>query len=823
MCRPADQQPPHLNPSNSAALAILLNANNNTNNGQQLVVTGSMSATGNVAGLAGLQSVRQSNMTTSPSPTDTSPISMLVAAGSSSAIDDGSEAGRILNGQQQQRPKSSSSSSIVQQSQSQFMVDGVCLSEGGMNHLRSLQLDQPRRRCRAKNKASLESADGDLMDVAGMDDNDMVNIKDGTLLTPREDGRMPDVPEGYAVVQGENGSLVLRKKRQRNLQKLGIGGFQVRRPWARVKDKEEDALDNYNTAEVTLQQLKDNGGGTGTGTSTPTGNGSGPAIPTLDTLTTSTGTDADAGAMANNPNANNKPKRKPTRRKGKNKLVETYPAYLQEAFFGRELLVPKPVTTTSFLSDSLSANDSSQTARGSGSDSETNNDDVPIVAVKDPSIIHLTKEEVADLDPKRVQPVVQAVPSVGAGPALPVVPHHPVVPIVPVVPVNPVSQLVQPKPGSRASGSSAGYSPVRAHPVQAIKVKEEEEDEEREEEKERERNELFDENNEEEEEEETRALKDILPLAGDLLDSDDLVDSIMKESGDAGVDGPVDDDEEEPTSESLEADPRPELKANVVMHQPQQPPQQQQPQQHEQQMQQDQDQEQDELTDMLLSKDINLETMVVVSDSVGGLPNMDCKDVEDIFKGVLTDESQESQSADTSAHFQMAGAPVQQPQHQQQQQNAISVSSVPGSNLYGPALVRALSQQSQHGTASPGNSNVQQQQPQQLPPPCSPYFSEYSSSPGFSPAFSEPPPSPWPSSSSGGGGGASGGGAQDHGSDSLTGDGAPATANQRNALKWEADESLGLSATISAVLFANTNHPELKRDFPGNLEFNLIF
>ena len=44
---------------------------------------------------------------------------------------------------------------------------------------------------------------------------------------------------------------------------------------------------------------------------------------------------------------------------------------------------------------------------------------------------------------------------------------------------------------------------------------------------------------------------------------------------------------------------------------------------------------------------------------------------------------------------------------------------------------------------------------------------------------------------------------------------ASCSVNQRNALKWEADEMLGLSATISAVLYANTNHPELKRDFSG--------
>jgi histone-lysine N-methyltransferase MLL3 len=292
-----------------------------------------------------------------------------------------------------------------------------------------------------------------------------------------------------------------------------------------------------------------------------------------------------------------------------------------------------------------------------------------------------------------------------------------------------------------------------------------------------------------EEEEEDEALKDILPLAGDLLDSDDLVDSIMKE-GDAGC--AVDDDDVNPDHNPLELEDDSPTQVHQGAGQ----------------------QQRDELADILL------ETI-----EVGGLPNMDCKDVEDIFKGVLTDESQESQSADFS---QMA--PVQQQQQQQQQQHSMAVGfnlnsnnggGNPGSLMPpvasgGPAaLVRALSQQqSQQGTASP-NTNVQQQP--QLPPPCSPYFSEYSSSPGFSPAFSEPPQSPWPSSS-GSNVGLSGGGDPHGGSSDLQdrdGGGPGATANQRNALKWEADEALGLSATISAVLFANTNHPELRRDFPG--------
>lgn len=68
------------------------------------------------------------------------------------------------------------------------------------------------------------------------------------------------------------------------------------------------------------------------------------------------------------------------------------------------------------------------------------------------------------------------------------------------------------------------------------------------------------------------------------------------------------------------------------------------------------------------------------------------------------------------------------------------------------------------------------------------------SSPQFSPAFSEPP-SPWLSPAEGGDG--------------------EATYNHRSTVKMEADESLGNNATISAVLYANMNHPEWKKEFPG--------
>jgi len=45
-------------------------------------------------------------------------------------------------------------------------------------------------------------------------------LKEGTVLSPRPDGRPPEIPEGYALIP-DNGKFIVKKKRQRNLQKLG--------------------------------------------------------------------------------------------------------------------------------------------------------------------------------------------------------------------------------------------------------------------------------------------------------------------------------------------------------------------------------------------------------------------------------------------------------------------------------------------------------------------------------------------------------------------------------------------------------------------------
>lgn len=100
----------------------------------------------------------------------------------------------------------------------------------------------------------------------------------------KEDG---PPPEGFTLYSMENGTTVLRRKRQRNLQRLGIGGFLVR------------VRGNVNK----LSQDND---------------------------------DLEGGDEA--PVDGEKPRKKPIRRKPKGKLAETYPPYLQEAFFGKELL-----------------------------------------------------------------------------------------------------------------------------------------------------------------------------------------------------------------------------------------------------------------------------------------------------------------------------------------------------------------------------------------------------------------------------------------------------------------------------------------------------
>lgn len=174
-------------------------------------------------------------------------------------------------------------------------VDGVYLSEHGLQQIKSLQTEPKRAKRKPKVNpenekdaailAAIESV------VAGSADNSMEDGVKVELMDPNEEAQIykdgmewsssDPAPEGFSLFTTEGGQVVLRKKRQRNLQKLGIGGFSVRN--RAVRTKEEDPQ----TSQASTDETK---------------------------------------------------KKKPNRRKQKNKLAETYPAYLQEAFFGKPLL-----------------------------------------------------------------------------------------------------------------------------------------------------------------------------------------------------------------------------------------------------------------------------------------------------------------------------------------------------------------------------------------------------------------------------------------------------------------------------------------------------
>lgn len=190
-------------------------------------------------------------------------------------------------------------------------VDGVCLSEHGLHQIKSLQAEFGKRgkrkpKLQLQPPAALDKDDGILAAiesvVAGSSlDNSFDDVK-LEPLDPREEAEIykdgmvwndPVPPEGFALVTNEQGVVVLRKKRQRNLQKLGIGGFFVRNRAVRTKDGKED------------EEIADG------------------VVPQIN--------EESAAAEI-------KPKKKPIRRKQKNKLIEIYPTILQDAFFGRPLL-----------------------------------------------------------------------------------------------------------------------------------------------------------------------------------------------------------------------------------------------------------------------------------------------------------------------------------------------------------------------------------------------------------------------------------------------------------------------------------------------------
>uniref|UniRef100_A0A1B0A978 Histone-lysine N-methyltransferase n=1 Tax=Glossina pallidipes TaxID=7398 RepID=A0A1B0A978_GLOPL len=181
-----------------------------------------------------------------------------------------------------------------------FWLDGVCVSEHGLNMIRSLTTEIKRKRkvrtdaAAQRDLAALNAADaaaGNSTPTPGDAGGDGKSTPIEKITTPTykdgmvwfgEDGSQP---EGFSISTNEEGLNILRKKRQRNLQKLGIGGFNVRMRGFRKENDEQYAVQGENVLLTEVEK-----------------------------------------------------KKKIIRKKLKSKLSESYPAYLQEAFFGKNLL-----------------------------------------------------------------------------------------------------------------------------------------------------------------------------------------------------------------------------------------------------------------------------------------------------------------------------------------------------------------------------------------------------------------------------------------------------------------------------------------------------
>ncbi|XP_063159425.1 histone-lysine N-methyltransferase 2C isoform X3 [Candoia aspera] len=202
-----------------------------------------------------------------------------------------------------------------------YTQDGVCLTETGMSQLQSLSAVVPRRK-RAKPKLKLkiinqnsvavlqtppdiqsehsrdgemdDSREGDLMDCEGKSD------------TSPEREPVDDDPKGMEGTEGI-------KKRKRKPYRPGIGGFMVRQRSRTGQGKMKRSLSRKDSSGSVSEQI-------------PSRDESWseqlPDTPVDETISVSENID----------------KIKKRYRKKKNKLEEIFPAYLQEAFFGKELL-----------------------------------------------------------------------------------------------------------------------------------------------------------------------------------------------------------------------------------------------------------------------------------------------------------------------------------------------------------------------------------------------------------------------------------------------------------------------------------------------------
>ncbi|KAM5205546.1 histone-lysine N-methyltransferase 2C isoform 7-T7 [Hipposideros larvatus] len=202
-----------------------------------------------------------------------------------------------------------------------YTQDGVCLTESGMTQLQSLTATVPRRK-RSKPKLKLKIINQNSVAVLQTPpdiqsehsrDGDMDDSREGELMDC--DGKSESSPEREAVddeTKGAEGTEGV-KKRKRKPYRPGIGGFMVRQRSRTGQGKAKRSVIRKDSSGSISEQLASRDDGWSE------------QLP--DTL-------VDESVSV----TENTEKIKKRYRKRKNKLEETFPAYLQEAFFGKDLL-----------------------------------------------------------------------------------------------------------------------------------------------------------------------------------------------------------------------------------------------------------------------------------------------------------------------------------------------------------------------------------------------------------------------------------------------------------------------------------------------------
>nr|DBA25076.1 TPA: hypothetical protein GDO54_012648 [Pyxicephalus adspersus] len=202
-----------------------------------------------------------------------------------------------------------------------FTQDGVCLTESGLSQLQSLTITAPRRR-RSKPKLKLKIIKQNSVAVLQTPpDPQSEHSRDGEMDDSREgdpmdcDVKSDSSPEREPIDDESKGAEVVdgMKKRKRKPYRPGIGGFMVRQRSRTGQGKSKRSLSRKDSSG-SVSEL----------------------VPGKDDAWNEPLPDTQMDECI--PNSENTEKIRKRYRKKKNKLEETFPAYLQEAFFGKNLL-----------------------------------------------------------------------------------------------------------------------------------------------------------------------------------------------------------------------------------------------------------------------------------------------------------------------------------------------------------------------------------------------------------------------------------------------------------------------------------------------------